>query len=371
MTLPPPNQPQQVWDEVLTQLRLQMTRQTFDAWLNHTSPVSADDGIYVISVANEYARDWLENRLHGTVLRTLINVIGCPVQLKFIVAEQSPSPNGANPCPNNGHRPKRTVSQPGRSTLELSAGEAPVESSTTGSLAVDIRDLNRTGYQPLTNYYPLYIEPYLDRRWSAAGQKAYALWEILVALDGQWVTNPDFCNWSRPVTYQLKDLADLLDEVSIQELTGRYGYCWQVNEARKENRQLTECCGVYQPDCDFQGVQCKHWRPGILEVLSAEGILSVEEMGGRKNYRLKLQIWHSWPILTPIQAQYLSPAKQKKHQLWLQKYQHVTGLSPERWAAETDETAIEQFTDRQVGRECYAPFQRNPFWPAKSGGKST
>jgi hypothetical protein len=96
----------------------------------------------------------------------------------------------------------------------------------------------------------------------------------------------------------------------------------------------------------------------------------VEEIGGRKNYRLKFQLWRSWPILTPIQVKYLSPAKQAKHREWLQEHRAVTEISLDRWAAETAESAIEQFSDRQVGRECYAPFQRNPFWRVKSGEKS-
>lgn len=53
-------------------------------------------------------------------------------------------------------------------------------------LAVDVRLLNRTGYQPLAHYYPRFIEPYLCLKWHTTGQKArHAVIRVWGRIDGQ------------------------------------------------------------------------------------------------------------------------------------------------------------------------------------------
>lgn len=361
--------PEQLWDQIVQQLRRQMTRATFDTWIKETMLLSCEAGDWQIGVKSTFAKEWLENRLKETILKTVFHLTGQAVRLEFVVVEGvgeailnptviSPAEplNGSHRAVSAGH-PLATAE---RAVTLSAAPEAEVRGS---SLALDIRRLNRTGYQPLTDYYPLFIEPYLHRRWDTPGQKAYALWEKVIALDGQQViNNPGFCNWTRPVTYSLKELAGLLADTSLQDLTGRYGYCWQANEARQQGRPLAACCQLYQPDCHFESSTCKHWRLGILEVLALEGIQTVEETGGRKNYRLTCQFWRSWPILTPCQAGFLPAGLQAKHLSWLEKHSRVTGLTAQAWSTETSASAIEQFADREVGRTCQQHFWRNPFW---------
>jgi len=74
-----------LWETALTELRLQMTRATFDTWLAGSRLVSADDGTCIIAVCSEYARVWLENRLKSVVARTLAAVLGREVEVQFVV----------------------------------------------------------------------------------------------------------------------------------------------------------------------------------------------------------------------------------------------------------------------------------------------
>ncbi|MFQ5613188.1 MAG: chromosomal replication initiator protein DnaA [Anaerolineae bacterium] len=76
---------EQTWQATLGQLQLQMTKATFDTWFKHTQLVSYEDNTFVIGVQNGYAKDWLENRLNGTVERTLSEIAGCLVQVRFVV----------------------------------------------------------------------------------------------------------------------------------------------------------------------------------------------------------------------------------------------------------------------------------------------
>lgn len=95
--------PENAWKATLGELELQMTKATFNTWLKDTSLVQHKDNIYVIGVRNAYAKDWLENRLRDTILRTLTAISAGPVEVQFVVCtDESPSPNSAA---QNGVRP--------------------------------------------------------------------------------------------------------------------------------------------------------------------------------------------------------------------------------------------------------------------------
>ena len=81
--------PEKVWQAALGELQLQMTKATFDTWVKQTHVVAYEDGTFIIGVQNGFAKDWLENRLHGTIQQTLTSIVNRTVEVRFVV--QSPS----------------------------------------------------------------------------------------------------------------------------------------------------------------------------------------------------------------------------------------------------------------------------------------
>lgn len=77
--------PDAAWQAALGELELQMTRATFNTWLKDARLLACDDSEYVIGVRNDYAKDWLENRLHDTILRTLAAITGQEDSIRFVV----------------------------------------------------------------------------------------------------------------------------------------------------------------------------------------------------------------------------------------------------------------------------------------------
>lgn len=77
--------PEQAWKATLGELELQMTKATFNTWLKGTKLITFEADEYVIGVRNDYAKDWLENRLQDTILRTLSTIAGRRVQVRFVV----------------------------------------------------------------------------------------------------------------------------------------------------------------------------------------------------------------------------------------------------------------------------------------------
>lgn len=77
--------PENAWKATLGELELQMTKATFNTWLKDTCLLRHKDNIYVVGVRNAYAKDWLENRLRDTILRTLSAIAAGPVEVEFVV----------------------------------------------------------------------------------------------------------------------------------------------------------------------------------------------------------------------------------------------------------------------------------------------
>jgi chromosomal replication initiator protein len=87
--------PEKVWQAALGELQLQMTKATFDTWVKQTYVLAYEDGTFIIGVQNGYAKDWLENRLLGTVKRTLAGIVNRSVEVKFVV--HAPAPPSKEP----------------------------------------------------------------------------------------------------------------------------------------------------------------------------------------------------------------------------------------------------------------------------------
>jgi len=77
--------PEAAWKATLGELELQMTKATFNTWLKDTNVLSQEGDEFIIGVRNDYARDWLSNRLHDTIVRALSSILNQPVSVRYVV----------------------------------------------------------------------------------------------------------------------------------------------------------------------------------------------------------------------------------------------------------------------------------------------
>lgn len=75
----------EAWGIAYSQLEIQLDRASFETWLRGASYLRAEDDVWVIGVANTYARDMLQHRLYREVRRVLGDVLGNRVELRFEV----------------------------------------------------------------------------------------------------------------------------------------------------------------------------------------------------------------------------------------------------------------------------------------------
>jgi hypothetical protein len=97
--------PELIWKETLKDLQLQMTQATFDQWLRDSRFVAFENDTFIIGVNTGYAKDWIENRLLGTITRTLARRMGWQVAAAFIVVDRSNGPSGSSPDPDRHEGP--------------------------------------------------------------------------------------------------------------------------------------------------------------------------------------------------------------------------------------------------------------------------
>ena len=98
---------EQAWQAALGQLQLDMPKASFDTWVQNAEIVSYEDNVFIIGVANAYARDWLESRLTSKINRLLCGIMNKTVSTRFIVwkasseevIEESPLKNPAEESP--------------------------------------------------------------------------------------------------------------------------------------------------------------------------------------------------------------------------------------------------------------------------------
>jgi hypothetical protein len=80
--------PEMAWEACLGQLRMDMSKASYDTWLASAQLVSFEEHTFIIGTDNSYGRDWLESRLTTTFKRLLGGMLNCTVQVKFIVLSQ-------------------------------------------------------------------------------------------------------------------------------------------------------------------------------------------------------------------------------------------------------------------------------------------
>jgi len=79
----------EIWEAVLGELQVQLTRTNYDTWLRDTVGLGYQGNQFVVGVPSPFAIEWLEKRLSSLIRKTLIGIIGDEVNINFQIQEQS------------------------------------------------------------------------------------------------------------------------------------------------------------------------------------------------------------------------------------------------------------------------------------------
>lgn len=88
-----------IWQSALAALERKFSKPIFEMWIKPLRLVSLTGDELLLAVQNNFARDWVENRLKGQISEVLADIFGTGVQLQFtVLPEAGESAHGA-PAP--------------------------------------------------------------------------------------------------------------------------------------------------------------------------------------------------------------------------------------------------------------------------------
>jgi len=82
-----------LWRAALGSIELSISKANFVTWFKNTTILSLEDGHVVVGVPNGFAKEWLENKYHGYILKALRDIRPEIRGMSCLV--YSPTPNGA------------------------------------------------------------------------------------------------------------------------------------------------------------------------------------------------------------------------------------------------------------------------------------
>ncbi len=83
-----------VWDTVLGQLQLQVTRPNYDTWLKDTVGLSTDNGSFIVGTPSDFVSEWLTVKMGPVIAKTVGHILGREVNLRFQVIRHDDNGGG-------------------------------------------------------------------------------------------------------------------------------------------------------------------------------------------------------------------------------------------------------------------------------------
>jgi chromosomal replication initiator protein len=83
---------QRIWNSVLGEIELNISKPQFNTWIKNTYPISMDESEIVICVPSAFTRNWLENKFNLTILNSIQKITGSVKKVRYVV-QNTPKPN--------------------------------------------------------------------------------------------------------------------------------------------------------------------------------------------------------------------------------------------------------------------------------------
>ena len=93
------HQAKQIWEAVLGDLQLQVTRPSYVTWLKDTVGISCGDGRFVVGTPNTFVAEMLEHRMYSLISQAAQRVVKGRVELQFEVVSTDDSFGAADVLP--------------------------------------------------------------------------------------------------------------------------------------------------------------------------------------------------------------------------------------------------------------------------------
>src|SRR3989344_8877031 len=83
--------PNQLWQSALSEIELQVSKPNFVTWLKNSRLIERQDGVALVSLPNNFAKEWVENKYNKIILAAIRNLDETTKKIEFIVESQQNS----------------------------------------------------------------------------------------------------------------------------------------------------------------------------------------------------------------------------------------------------------------------------------------
>ena len=89
------NDDKQLWGRALAEIEIGVSKANFSTWFKNTSIIKEDEGVVYIGVPSEFVRDWLLNKFHKTILRSLRSVAESTRAIEYVIIKDQTKQNAS------------------------------------------------------------------------------------------------------------------------------------------------------------------------------------------------------------------------------------------------------------------------------------
>jgi chromosomal replication initiator protein len=90
-----------LWSDVSGRLRSALNNTTYETWFTHTSGLALDESRFILTVPNDFTRDWIEGHFLELIGAAVRDITGADRSIALQV--EAPSADGAPPAPKQSH----------------------------------------------------------------------------------------------------------------------------------------------------------------------------------------------------------------------------------------------------------------------------
>src|SRR6185503_6879733 len=81
---------EQLWKNCLVEIEAGLSKANFSTWFKNTSILKEDTGVIYIGVPNEFVRDWLMNKYHKLITKTIADAYENMRAVEYVITKIEP-----------------------------------------------------------------------------------------------------------------------------------------------------------------------------------------------------------------------------------------------------------------------------------------
>lgn len=82
---------EEIWQNTLSQIQLNVTKPSFATWFKGTGILGFSEGVVTIAVPNGFAKEWLENKYHKFILKSIREAIPEVRSIDYTISQSGPN----------------------------------------------------------------------------------------------------------------------------------------------------------------------------------------------------------------------------------------------------------------------------------------